>query len=165
MDSGRSRRSGQHGLIATCWGLLKQPDKHKSVKARTVKLREYYSTDLGKAYLGDALLVMSDLPPASVNLIVTSPPFPLTFRKKKPYTSVGEDEFVGWFLPYAEECRRLLTPDGSLVIDLGGVWNKGSATKPLYQHRLILALCDRLRILGYQRPQRSPVDRSRICFR
>ena len=85
---------------------------------------------------------MSSLPSESVNLIVTSPPFPLTFRKKKPYNSVGEDQFVEWFLPYARECHRLLKEDGSLVIDLGGVWNKGSATKSLYQYRLIIALCD-----------------------
>ena len=109
-----------------------------------MKLNKYYVTDLGAAYLGDALQVMGALSAGSVNLIVTSPPFPLTFRKKKPYTSVGEDRFVSWFIPYAEECRRLLSDDGSLVIDLGGVWNKGSATKSLYQYRLIVALCDQL---------------------
>jgi site-specific DNA-methyltransferase (cytosine-N4-specific) len=87
---------------------------------------------------------MSRLPSSSVNLIVTSPPFPLTFRKRKPYTSVGEDEFVGWFVPYAQECRRLLTADGSFVLDLGGVWNKGTATKSLYQYRPIIALCDQV---------------------
>lgn len=109
-----------------------------------MKSTEYYTTELGRAYCGDALQVMSGLPSGSVNLIVTSPPFPLTFRKKKPYASVGEDHFVAWFVPYAEECRRLLTSDGSLVIDLGGVWNKGTPTKSLYQYRLIVALCDQL---------------------
>jgi site-specific DNA-methyltransferase (cytosine-N4-specific) len=87
---------------------------------------------------------MQSLADASVNLVMTSPPFPLTFRKKGPYTSVGESQFVEWFLPYARQCRRLLTVDGSFVIDLGGVWNKGSATKSLYQQRLLLALCDQL---------------------
>jgi len=109
-----------------------------------VKLTEYYATDHGRAYLGDALHVMSSLPAASVNLIVTSPPFPLTFRKRKPYTSIGDDQFVSWFIPYAQECRRLLTADGSFVVDLGGVWNKGSATKSLYHYRLIIALCDQV---------------------
>ena len=59
-----------------------------------MKLEPYYSTKLGKAFLGDSLDVMSRLPDESVNLVVTSPPFPLTFRKKKPYTSVGEDRFL-----------------------------------------------------------------------
>ena len=109
-----------------------------------MKLETYYSTKLGRAYLGDALEVMSRLPAESIDLIVTSPPFPLTFRKKKPYTSVGDDGFVAWFLPYAEQCRRLLKDTGSFVIDLGGVWNKGTPTKSLYQHRLIIALCDQV---------------------
>lgn len=109
-----------------------------------MKSQAYYSTKLGRAYLGDSLDVMAQLPDESVDLVVTSPPFPLTFRKKKPYTSVGEDGFVAWFLPYAEQCRRLLKATGSFVIDLGGVWNKGGPTKSLYQHRLIIALCDQL---------------------
>lgn len=115
-----------------------------------MKLREYYSTALGRAYVGDALRVMSAFPASSVDLIITSPPFPLTFRKRRPYTSVGEDQFVAWFLPYARECHRVLSQTGSLVIDLGGVWNKGTPTKSLYQHRLILALCDQL---GYHLAQ------------
>ena len=83
---------------------------------------------------------MARLPSESIDLIITSPPFPLTFRKKKPYTSVGEDGFVAWFLPYAKQCQRLLNSGGSFVIDLGGVWNKGTPTKSLYQQRLLVAL-------------------------
>jgi len=104
----------------------------------------FYTTKFGRAYLGDSLEIMRRLPDESVDLVVTSPPFPLTFRKKKPYTSVGEDAFVAWFLPYAEECRRLLKATGSLILDLGGVWNKGTPTKSLYQQRLLIALCDQV---------------------
>jgi len=107
-------------------------------------MKSAYSTAFGSAYCGDSLEVMAGLKSASVNLVVTSPPFPLTFRKKHPYNTVGEEHFVEWFLHYARECQRLLTKDGSLVIDLGGVWNRGSATKSLYQHRVLIALCDQL---------------------
>ena len=108
------------------------------------EMRPFYSTKLGKAYLGDALTVMSDLPNESVRLIVTSPPFPLTFQKKKPYESISVDRYVGWFLAYAEHFKRLLKEDGSLVIDIGGVWNKGTPTRSLYQYRLLIALCEQL---------------------
>lgn len=109
-------------------------------------MKPKYSTRFGSAYCGDSLEVMAGLPASSVNLVVTSPPFPLTFRKKEPYNTVGEGQFVEWFLSYARECQRLLTDDGSFVVDLGGVWNKGSATKSLYQHRLLIALCDQLQL-------------------
>jgi site-specific DNA-methyltransferase (cytosine-N4-specific) len=107
-------------------------------------LQPFYKTKFGKAYLGDALGIMGQLPDASVNLIVTSPPFPLTFRKKKPYGAIPLERYVGWFLAYAEHFKRLLQDDGSLVIDIGGVWNKGLPTRSLYQYRLLLGLCEQL---------------------
>lgn len=107
-------------------------------------MKPAYTTDLGAAYCGDSLDVMASLGASSVSLAVTSPPFPLTFRKRKPYNHVGESEFVEWLCKYAKACHRVLTDDGSLVLDLGGVWNKGAATKSLYQYRLLLALCDEL---------------------
>lgn len=107
-------------------------------------MKPYYETKLGRAFLGDAGEVMKTLPAESVNLIVTSPPFPLTFQKKKPYGTVKIAEFLEWFLGFAREFHRLLRDDGSLVIDIGGVWNKGTPTKSLYQHHLLIALCDQL---------------------
>lgn len=109
-----------------------------------MKTQPFYTTNFGSAYLGDALAIMGELPDESVNLIITSPPFPLTFQKKKPYEAIPIDRYVGWFLGYAEHLKRLLTKDGSLVIDLGGVWNKGMPTRSLYQYHLLLALCEQL---------------------
>ena len=99
-----------------------------------------YETDLGGAYVGDALDLTRRLPPESVNLIVTSPPFAL--NKKKAYGNVAPDEYVRWFLPFASEFHRVLTPDGSLVIHIGGSWEKGTPTRSLYHFQLLIALCN-----------------------
>jgi len=107
-------------------------------------VKPFYKTQLGRAYLGDALSIMAHLPSKSVNIVITSPPFPLTFQKKKPYETVRLDTYVEWFLPYAEQCKRLLKDDGSFVIDIGGVWNKGIPTRSLYQYHLLLALCQQI---------------------
>jgi DNA modification methylase len=107
-------------------------------------MHAFYETRFGRAYLGDALDLMHRLRSDSVDLIVTSPPFPLTFQKKKPYGSVQADEFVSWFLPFADEFRRLLKPEGSLVIDIGGVWNRGVPTRSLYQYYLLVALHEKV---------------------
>jgi DNA modification methylase len=107
-------------------------------------MEAFYQTRLGRAFLGDALAVMRSFADESVNLIVTSPPFPLTFQKKKPYGSVGIDEYVSWFLPLADEFKRLLKRDGSFVLDIGGVWNKGGPTRSLYQYHLLLGLCEKV---------------------
>lgn len=87
---------------------------------------------------------MRGLKSESINLIVTSPPFPLTFQKKRPYGSVRVDQYVSWFLPFAAEFKRLLKSDGSLVIDIGGVWNKGAPSRNLYQYHLLISLCEKI---------------------
>jgi site-specific DNA-methyltransferase (cytosine-N4-specific) len=70
--------------------------------------------------------------------------------RKKEYGNVDSRDYVGWFLPLAEEFRRTLTEDGSLVIDLGGSWNKGIPTRSLYVFELLIALC---RHLGFHLAQ------------
>ncbi len=111
-------------------------------------LQPYYSTHAGHAYLGDSLAIMQELPDSSVNLAMTSPPFALTFKKE--YGNQHQDDYVQWFCQYASEIHRLLTDDGSFVVDLGGAWRKGSPTRSLYVYRLILALCEQI---GFQLAQ------------
>jgi site-specific DNA-methyltransferase (cytosine-N4-specific) len=98
-----------------------------------------YTTRLGRAYHADALTVLRRLPADSVALVLTSPPFAL--RRQKAYGNVTADEYVEWLWPFAEEIHRILRPDGSFVLDLGGAWNPGSGTRSLYQYELILRLC------------------------
>lgn len=107
-----------------------------------VKQKPFYATDLGAAYLGDARKLLEDLPDQSVNLIVTSPPYALHFKKE--YGNVEKDEYVPWFLEFARQFQRVLTRDGSLVIDIGGSYKKGQPTRSLYHFRLLIALCDNL---------------------
>jgi site-specific DNA-methyltransferase (cytosine-N4-specific) len=99
----------------------------------------FYSTALGRAYLGDSLEVMPGFRDASVNLIVTSPPYALHFKKE--YGNADQGNYVEWFLPFARQFHRLLTEDGSLVIDIGGAWQPGQPTRSLYHFELLIALC------------------------
>jgi len=97
-----------------------------------------YRTPLGCCHQGDALEMLRQLPENSVALVLTSPPFAL--RRQKAYGNVAASEYVEWFWPFAEEIQRVLRPDGSFVLDLGGTWNRGSGTRSLYQYELILRL-------------------------
>jgi site-specific DNA-methyltransferase (cytosine-N4-specific) len=100
----------------------------------------YYETRLGAAYLGDAIRLIENLPDSSVNLIVTSPPFAL--KRKKEYGNVEPKQYVSWFSPFANQFRRVLKDDGSLVIHIGDSWNEGEPTKSLYAYKLLLNLCE-----------------------
>lgn len=97
-----------------------------------------YSTPYGKAYLGDALEVMSRLPASSVNLVVTSPPYALHFKKE--YGNVSQSEYVSWLVQFAKEIKRLLVDDGSFVLNIGGAWTPGTPTRSLCHFEALIAL-------------------------
>lgn len=101
-------------------------------------LRRVYKTDLGSAWECDSLDFFEHVPDNSVNLILTSPPFALT--RKKSYGNPPAHEYIDWFLRFAKEFRRVLQPDGSLVIEIGGAWNPGVPTRSIYQFKLLNAL-------------------------
>lgn len=104
-----------------------------------IKHPHLYHTNYGAAYLGDSLEYLKELKDNSVDLIMTSPPFAL--RRKKEYGNVSADEYVDWFLPFATEFYRVLQPEGSFVLDIGGSWNTGEPTRSLYHYELLIALC------------------------
>lgn len=105
-------------------------------------MRLAYSTSLGKAYCGDSLAMMRDMAPHSVDLVMTSPPYALHFKKK--YGNADQANYINWFSPFAAEIHRILKPTGSFVINIGGTWTPRNPTRSLYHFRLLLHLCDEI---------------------
>lgn len=104
-------------------------------------VKEFYRTELGKMMQGNCLNYMSSsVPDASVDLIMTSPPFAL--NRKKAYGNVAEADYCAWFKPFALEMHRILKDSGSLVLDIGGVWDKGQPTRSLYHFKLLIMLVE-----------------------
>lgn len=103
------------------------------------ELTPYYNTDYGATYLGDALELLPKIGDETIDLICTSPPFPLL--RKKAYGNVHSTEYVDWFMKFAKHYKRVLKKEGSLIVDLGGTWIKGSPTRSLYHYELLLQLC------------------------
>lgn len=103
-------------------------------------LKPAYSTALGAAYVADSLAAMQSMPDRSVDLVVTSPPYALHF--KKAYGNVAASEYVAWFLPFAKEIQRILKDDGSFVLNIAGSWNPGHPTRSISQYKLLIALVE-----------------------
>lgn len=104
-----------------------------------------YETSLGTAFCADAMDILSTLDDHSVDLVVTSPPYALHFKKE--YGNVSQEDYVEWISPFCEQIKRILKPEGSFALNIGGAWTPGSPTRSLYHFRVLLHLCDNL---GFQ---------------
>jgi len=92
-------------------------------------LEPYFQTVRGAAFLGDARDVLKALPDKSVDLVVTSPPYALHFKKE--YGNVDQPMYVDWLLSFSPDIRRVLRPSGSYVLNIGGSWTPGKPTRTL----------------------------------
>lgn len=84
----------------------------------------------------DALAAVSRLPDASIDLVVTSPPY--ADQRRHTYGGVPVDEYVAWFCPIAEQLRRALKPTGSFVLNIKE--RVAGGERHTYVIELILAL-------------------------
>lgn len=73
-----------------------------------------------------------------VQLIFTSPPFPL--QRKKRYGNLNGESYLNWLGSLAKPLARLLKPDGSLVLELGNSWEPGSPAMSTLPLRALLRL-------------------------
>ncbi len=101
-----------------------------------------YRTSLGAAFCADSREFLSVLRPESVDLIVTSPPFALL--RQKSYGNTSQEDYVAWLLEFGQRAHPILKPTGSLVLDLGGSYQRGVPVRSLHQYRTLLRFCDEL---------------------
>ena len=102
------------------------------------KFRPAYTTPRGAAFCMDSLELLRSLPSASVDLVMTSPPFALT--RKKEYGNEPIERYVEWFIPFCLEIKRILKPTGSFVLDIGGAWIPGVPVRSVYHFDLAVRL-------------------------
>jgi len=125
--------------------IVKQPQINFNPDTELPKVKgynPYYQTDFGVAFLADSLEVMTAIPDNFVNLVITSPPYALQFKKE--YGNVSKKEYVSWFLEFAKQIYRIIKDDGSFVLNVGGSYNKGFPTRSLYHYKLLIALVEEL---------------------
>lgn len=86
-----------------------------------------YATQWGQMFHGrsEELLSNGSLSQleGKVNLIFTSPPFPL--NRKKRYGNETGEIYISWLCAFGVLLKKMLTPDGSIVIEMGNSWEPG----------------------------------------
>ena len=61
---------------------------------------------------------MKTLPPRSIDLVLTSPPYANQRDYGTDGSSIDPDEYISWFLPKARQIKRVLKDDGSFVLNI-----------------------------------------------
>jgi DNA modification methylase len=115
--------------------------------------KKLYETDLGEYHLGDSKNILKSKLgqklKGKVQLILTSPPFPL--NKKKKYGNLNGDEYKNWFANRAITFSNLIKDDGSIVMELGNSW------KPKHPIQSLLHLESLLKFVN------NPKANLRLC--
>lgn len=104
--------------------------------------RLVYKTAHGEQRVGDSLSLLAKLPAASVDLILTSPPFALL--RNKTYGNKPQAEYVEWLTQFGKAAKRVLKPSGSFVVELGGAYQRGRPVRSIYNYRVLVEFCDAL---------------------
>lgn len=89
-----------------------------------------YQTTCGRMFCGKTEDVLqnglSDRLRGQVQLVFTSPPFPL--NRKKKYGNLNGQEYIDWLADFGAQFKQLLRRTGSIVIELGNSWQQGTPT-------------------------------------
>jgi DNA modification methylase len=101
-----------------------------------------YETERGVALWGEVESAIGVLEPESVQLLFSSPPYPLVAQKT--YGNLDEREHVDWLVGVIDRAKALMKKDGSIVLNVGDTWRRGSPTLSTYPQRLLLTLIDEL---------------------
>ena len=95
--------------------------------------------------LGDSLNLLSNKKfqkenQESIQLVFTSPPFPLAREKK--YGNLLGQEYIDWIASYGPGFSKILKNNGSLVIEIGNAWNPSEPTMSTAPMEALLKLKD-----------------------
>lgn len=104
----------------------REPAKEDSPSAHSTN-RPQFRTRRGRIYCCNAESFFHS-PKAKkysgkVQLIFTSPPFPL--NTKKAYGNLQGGQYTDWLAKFAPLFKAMLTPSGSIVLEMGNAWEPG----------------------------------------
>jgi site-specific DNA-methyltransferase (adenine-specific) len=85
----------------------------------------------------DCVRGMARLPEASIDLVVTSPPYNLGVRYGKYSDRQDRQSYLRWCSEWAAQVRRLLKSSGSFFLNIGS-----APSNPMLPHEIVLQLRD-----------------------
>lgn len=116
---------------------LTQPAANSSLSnIITDSISSQKSHGINQILCGDARQLLASIPDHSIDLIFTSPPY--AQQRQQQYASVSPDDYVAWFIPIADQLKRVLKPTGTFILNIKENVIRGERSP--YVLELILAL-------------------------
>lgn len=113
-------------------------------QAHRRRKRPAFATSRGRYLIGDIAKLLEQAAlkryEGKVQLIVTSPPFPL--NEKKSYGNRKGKDYLKWFTDLAPVFSKLLTPTGSIVIEIGNAWEPERPVQSLLPLKSLLGFLE-----------------------
>ena len=104
-----------------------------------------YETSAGQIFCGDSKKVLKTKKlkarTGDVQLVFTSPPYPLT--REKSYGNAQGKEYISWLAGFARQLTSYLKEDGSIVIELGNGWEQGVPVMSTVSLRALMKFLER----------------------
>lgn len=150
------------GLISkaerSIWSLTSAADA-KLGNIRRGTLLTFAISEDGALLWGNVEDAVAAIDPESVDLLLTSPPFPLL--NPKAYGNARPEKWVDWMFRLIEQWRGLLSPQGSMMLQFSPTWKKGLPAQELHIPRLLVKMEDELGLhllqqLHWHNPCRLP---------
>lgn len=80
----------------------------------------------------------------TVQLVFTSPPYPL--KRKKKYGNYNGQEYIDWLVGIIGQCKELLVENGSIAIEIGNAWEAGRPVMSTLVLKTLLAIQEELNL-------------------
>lgn len=94
---------------------------------------------LNSFVVGKCEEVLKEIPDSSIDFILTSPPYADQRVYGTNEFTISPDDYVDWFMPKAREIYRVLSDNGSFVLNINDKVVEG--VQQLYVFELIIRLC------------------------
>jgi DNA methylase len=118
--------------------------KGQSISDKREPMRPSFSTKLGECYNSgiESFLESQNAKrlEGRVQVVITSPPFPL--NNKKSYGNLAGQAYIDWIASLAEPLSRLISDDGSIVVEIGNAWEPLRPVQSILHLKALLAFLE-----------------------
>jgi DNA modification methylase len=126
---------------------IRRPSQSRKATAKIAPAIAY-RTAAGRCFIGCAEEVLESRLAGyyvgKVDLILTSPPFPL--NRKKKYNNLQGPAYTRWLEAFAPIFKKFLRPTGSIVMEVGNSWESGKPIMSTLALESLLAFLRRGRL-------------------